>query len=226
MSIGAAKVSTDVIFIAFYSCSVVCMEEEDTESCCCPHPSPLSRGRGNDSATQSVYYGFPDPESKVFGRMRNSQSGERGTGKRTAYALAECALIMVMRSDRRMRPMPSFPTVCTSPYHSRESGNPALYAPVSCVRVRRGTSPRATVRRERLPAPPIRAVSSLPNCCACYAHTGWSADQRLKFSVEEAASFGRASSHIWVHVVESRSSDSGLARLRAANPGKTGRPVG
>ena len=94
-------------------------------------------------------------------------------------------------------------------------------------RPERGTSPRSTVRRERLPAPPIRAVSSLPNCCACYAHTGWSADQRLKFSVEEAAKFrGRASSHIWVHVVESRSSDSGLARLRAANPGKTGRPVG
>ena len=202
--------------------------------------------------------------------MRISQSRGRGTGKRTAYALAECALIMVMRSDRRMRPMPSFPTVCTSPSlpRKRESSfyaprvlrpergtspratsgvgilgwrecqesraSNAVIPPQAGIHLRaqrrsrpeRGTSPRATVRRERLPAPPIRAVSSLPNCCACYAHTGWSADQRLKFSVEEAASLGRASSHIWVHVVESRSSDSGLARLRAANPGKTGRPVG
>ena len=201
--------------------------------------------------------------------MRISQSRGRGTGKRTAYALAECALIMVMRSDRRMRPMPSFPTVCTSsslprkressfyaPRDLRPSGagekppryrcgvgilgwrecqesrasNAVIPAQAGIhlraqrrSRPERGTSPRATVRSTRAAK---RAVSSLPNCCACYAHTGWSADQRLKFSVEEAASFGRASSHIWVHVVESRSSDSGLARLRAANPGKTGRPVG
>ena len=92
---------------------------------------PFPAGRGNFLASARVIQRSPRGEGMIllpkcilwlprpgiqslWPHEDFAEPGDEATGKRTAYALAECALIMEMRSDRRMRPMPSFPTVCTS----------------------------------------------------------------------------------------------------------------
>ena len=61
------------------------------------------------------------------------------------------------------------------------------------------------------------AVTRTPGACA---------SQRLNLGISTADSLARASAHNWAQFSQSFNSEAGSRRLRTANPGKAGRPVG
>ena len=127
------------------------------------------------------------------------------------------ALMLLLRADEHCSPRSYFDRGFAQPSARTGRTIPTRRSPFALAQGERGeqcdtTKPPFTLR--------------LGSGRTAQAQPGWSGDQRLKRCVAAAARRDRVFSQSCAQAAASRSSDSGLARLRATKSGKSGRPDG